>query len=965
MKIRQLKRILSITVATAMLVTSIPVGSYADDMTPITEEDVGTGDDNESTSDDSGDSGDDNTGGDVGNSDSGDTGDSDSGDDGTSGDAGDSDSGDDGSSGDSEDSDSEDAEDSDGGDDGSSGDAEDTEDAAEADESADAEDTTDAEETVETTAAAKTTNKSLGSGLLASTPSLTGVEETVTLTWSIADGDEYEWSSTGVSLPTATVESGYTVTSYTYTWSDGSSEEEINNVTSVSALGTYTAKVTVTDDSSGDTVTVSNDSISFSIVMVKLYITYTQSEWTVTYDGNDYSGSLPSLGLETSDGTSIGKDTASSIYYSGLEVSCSDSLVDAGRYTVDVSNCTLGGDDAGYYDVANYDEMSSMTFVIEPKEVDITWSEENGTTIYTGSVITPPTATYVDIDEQTCGAVVSSAPETVQDVGEYTLTATISAGNYTASETTATTSFSVTKGSGTVTGWSSETLTYNGGIQYPKATVDVDTTLTYEVLDAESLSAVSTAVVPGVTYVVRVTSDNYELSNNVYEFTVDKKEITSLTWSSTSAAYTGSEISKPTATFVDVKGNSLNMDVSFADGDVTIIQDVRSYDLIAAFSSTTSDTVGTGVMMDQLYTITDDNATLTFEVTELEVEVSWSGDMSVAYDGTAHTLTPSVDSGFYTVTVESITKGEDGVNSEDVVLPGTYVFTASSDNDNITLTNNTATLEITKAQVSSFTWPTEMTAVYCNEKIELPTVTFDGVETDDDTIDATVEITEGGTTDGSMMNADTYELTASIPDTVDSVTGLKYSDLYEISSNCTTNTAEFTITPLEITLTADNKSRYYYAADPTWSYSVDGIPESGTSVTSNAVKDALTVSYKITDDDGEDMTTSSPVGSYTITLTATENTTSNYSITCNDGTLEIEELEISLTANLTSKTYGEKDPELTYEVTIETDGYEGISTDDIKAELGTILERSTVMDGATEADESDGENVGTYAITFI
>ena len=136
--------------------------------------------------------------------------------------------------------------------------------------------------------------------------------------------------------------------------------------------------------------------------------------------------------------------------------------------------------------------------------------------------------------------------------------------------------------------------------------------------------------------------------------------------------------------------------------------------------------------------------------------------------------------------------------------------------------------------------------------------------------------------------------------------------------------ANFAITPLDITVTADAKSKDYGGSDPalTYTYTPSLI---GSDTFSGALSRVA----------GEN------AGTYAITQ-GTLSLSSNYTITYVGANLTINPLGITVTADAKSKTYGDADPALTYTYTPSL-----IGGDTFSGALSRVA----------------GENAGTYAIT--
>src|SRR5581483_7639384 len=106
-----------------------------------------------------------------------------------------------------------------------------------------------------------------------------------------------------------------------------------------------------------------------------------------------------------------------------------------------------------------------------------------------------------------------------------------------------------------------------------------------------------------------------------------------------------------------------------------------------------------------------------------------------------------------------------------------------------------------------------------------------------------------------------------------------------------------TITPASLTITADNAVRLYGDVNPTFTGNINGIQNS----------DDLNATY------GTVAAPGSPVGTYAIvpTLVDPSGVSSNYNVTLVNGTLTVNQVPLSVTANSTSRTYGAANPALT------------------------------------------------------
>jgi hypothetical protein len=138
--------------------------------------------------------------------------------------------------------------------------------------------------------------------------------------------------------------------------------------------------------------------------------------------------------------------------------------------------------------------------------------------------------------------------------------------------------------------------------------------------------------------------------------------------------------------------------------------------------------------------------------------------------------------------------------------------------------------------------------------------------------------------------------------------------------------ASLTITTRPVTVTADPKTKVYGDADPTLTYQIT----SGSLAFSDAFSGALT------------RAPGTIVGTYAIQQ-GTLALNSNYVLSYVGANFTITARPITVTADAKSKTYGEADPALTYQLT-----------------SGTLVDEGDLTGMLTRAP---GENVGSYAIT--
>jgi len=143
-----------------------------------------------------------------------------------------------------------------------------------------------------------------------------------------------------------------------------------------------------------------------------------------------------------------------------------------------------------------------------------------------------------------------------------------------------------------------------------------------------------------------------------------------------------------------------------------------------------------------------------------------------------------------------------------------------------------------------------------------------------------------------------------------------------------------TVNPATLTVTADNASRQYGDANPAFTAGYGGFKNGETFATSGVTgSPSLTTAA----------TAASPAGTYTITAALGTLAATNYTFTFADGTLTVIARAITVNADPQSKTYGDADPALSYQIT-----------------SGSLFGTDAFSGSLARAA---GENVGNYAIT--
>ena len=164
-----------------------------------------------------------------------------------------------------------------------------------------------------------------------------------------------------------------------------------------------------------------------------------------------------------------------------------------------------------------------------------------------------------------------------------------------------------------------------------------------------------------------------------------------------------------------------------------------------------------------------------------------------------------------------------------------------------------------------------------------------------------------------------------------------------------------TVTPAALTITANGVSRVYGASDPTLGVTYSGFVNGETS-------SVLGGTLSVVDSDAAPTTA---VGSYTGVITASGQTSTNYTITYVAGNLTVTPAALTITANGVSRVYGASDPTLgvTYSgfVNGETSSVLGGTLSEVDSEAAT----TTAVGSYTGVITASGQTSTNYTITYV
>ena len=280
------------------------------------------------------------------------------------------------------------------------------------------------------------------------------------------------------------------------------------------------------------------------------------------------------------------------------------------------------------------------------------------------------------------------------------------------------------------------------------------------------------------------------------------------------------------------------------------------------------------------YAITDVNGTLSVSQASLTVTADNQSKVYGAADPTL-TYTPS-GTLYYGDTYSVITGVSLSTTTGAAATAGTHTITASGGTAaNYAITDVNGTLSVSQASLT--VTADNQSKVYGGAD---PTLTYtpSGTLYYGDTYSVITGVTLSTTT-GAAATAGTHTITAS------GGTAANYA--------ITDVNGTLSVSQAALTVTANNQSKVYGAADPTLTYTPSGTLYYGDT-------------YSVITGVSLSTTTGAAATAGTHAITATGGTAANYAITDVNGTLSVSQASLTVTANNQSKVYGAADPTLTY-----------------------------------------------------
>lgn len=191
----------------------------------------------------------------------------------------------------------------------------------------------------------------------------------------------------------------------------------------------------------------------------------------------------------------------------------------------------------------------------------------------------------------------------------------------------------------------------------------------------------------------------------------------------------------------------------------------------------------------------------------------------------------------------------------------------------------------------------------------------------------TITLTRDKSSAADGNNVGVYEIVVSVPkDTTDD---------YIIE----TKSGKFTITPAKVSVKVDNVTKTYGSATPEFTYKATGL------VGKDVLSDVTLSCEECVATGLED------VGEYVVSANVKAASNPNYTVTTIDnGSLSVTPKAVTVTVNAAEKTYGDKDPTITYEAEGLVEGGAALKSDTITRDEGEKVGKYKVNISFAEAD---------------
>ncbi len=361
-----------------------------------------------------------------------------------------------------------------------------------------------------------------------------------------------------------------------------------------------------------------------------------------------------------------------------------------GNYTASVE---LTGNSKDLYYIKG-ESVASPKLTITPYNLSVTWGQTDF--VYNGQTQAPTLTTCVGVGED--GDIAFAISGEQKNAGSYTATAKSGNANYTIENNTQT--FTIAKKDLSVSWSNYNGLVYNGLSQKPLASLS-------GVVNGESVGAIvvggQTNAGENYTATALVNNGNYQIiSGSTKTFSIAKRPVT-ITYENTSLVYNGKN-QMPTYSFYGIISSD-GVELSFASVGIN----AGEHTLTASLS-------GNNDKLNNYEIVSGKEKT--YNISKKPLAVVW-GDITFTYNGEAQKPTATFNGLVNGETLSPIVSGEK------ISAGKNYVATASTDNGNYEITENTTTLFHVNKKFITISWG--VTNFSYTGLPQKPTATFNGI----------------------------------------------------------------------------------------------------------------------------------------------------------------------------------------------------------------------------------------------
>jgi hypothetical protein len=538
-----------------------------------------------------------------------------------------------------------------------------------------------------------------------------------------------------------------------------------------------------------------------------------------------------------------------------------------------------------------------------------------GDVAFTLPATTDKSKTITYTSSNTAVAIVSGNTVTIKGAGTTDITATQAGDTYYYAAPTATQTLTVNKANQTINFGTFSTKTYGDAATTLPLTTDRGLTISYASNNTAVASVIGNTLTINKVGIATISASqsgnsNYAVASSVSQDITIQKANQTIVWSNIpNKTYGDAAFSLPATTDkgLTISYQSADTNIATVSGNTVTIKAAGTVNITASQSGSENYNAASSV-------------TLPLSVGKATQTITFADLPAYTYGSSPVTLSATSNSGI-ALTYDSSDPNIASVSGNTLTINNAgqcYITASIVGNANYLtgtpvqklLTVNKASQIITFDAIMDRTYGDAPFSLSASANSNLP-ITYSS--------SSPSELFISGTT-ATILGAGTFTITAIQAGTS--------------NYNSTTATRTFTVNKTALIVTADNKTRFYGDANPTFTITYSGFVNGDTKYELAAVPVASTIA-----------TPTSVVGSYDITLSTI--TDYNYNLTYRKGTLSINKATLSIAVQNTLKYYGDENPLYI----IKTSGFKNSETFNILTTQPAITTIAKTM-----------SNVGVYDI---